>query len=68
MKIDVTGTGDTQDVNLFVDTVKPRGTPPPGLPRFDPNRMVSGLRGSCPFVSHALSSSHRFMAANRLRS
>ena len=33
--------GDGQDVNVFVDAVKPRGIPPPGLPQFDPNRVVS---------------------------
>jgi len=34
--------GDTPDINLFSDAVKPRGAPPPGLPQFDPNRVVHG--------------------------
>jgi hypothetical protein len=46
MKIDITGTGDTQDINLFSDVVKPRGAPPPGLPQFNPNRVVSHPRDS----------------------
>jgi len=34
-------TGDSQDVNVFADIMKPRGAPPPGLPQFNPNRVVS---------------------------
>ena len=33
--------GYGQDVNVFTDVVKPRGAPPPGLPQFNPNRVVS---------------------------
>ena len=41
MKTDATGKGDGQDVNIFTDVVKPSGAPPPGLPQFDLNRVVS---------------------------
>lgn len=34
--------GDSQDVNLFSDFVAGRGERTPGLPKFDPNRVVHG--------------------------
>ena len=37
---DIAKIGDGQDVNLFADATKPRDTPPPGLPQFDPKRAV----------------------------
>lgn len=32
--------GDTEDVNLFSEQVSSRGRAVPGLPKFDPNRVV----------------------------
>ena len=40
LKIDA-AKGDSQDVNVFADVVKPSGAPLPGLSQFDPNRVVS---------------------------
>ena len=36
--------GDNQDVNVFADVVKSSGAPPPGLPQFNPNRVVGHLK------------------------
>ena len=47
--------GESQDINVFVDAVKPSGTPPPGLPQFNPNRVVGP-----PTVEHSWSVSHGF--------
>jgi hypothetical protein len=41
LKADAAGKGDGQDVNVFTDIMKPSGTPPPGLPQFNPSRVVS---------------------------
>lgn len=45
-ELSLTKPGDSEDVNLFSEQVAGRGRSVPGLPRFDPNRVVRHLSSS----------------------